>query len=147
MADEMPRDTVAGIKDLYQSADWKKEKHVPVIEAPDARGERGVALAARTRQRPHPLLELEQLVADLLHEHPPENVAEEADVGAKRRIGGRGSQVESLRRPGPRSPAPGWPRGRPPPPPPPALRRPRHQPAPSRPRRPRRPPPPEPRHP
>jgi superoxide reductase len=24
------------MKDLYQSADWKKEKHVPVIEAPDA---------------------------------------------------------------------------------------------------------------
>ncbi|MBP7087882.1 MAG: class II SORL domain-containing protein [Candidatus Omnitrophica bacterium] len=25
---------MASIKDLYQSADWKKEKHVPVIEAP-----------------------------------------------------------------------------------------------------------------
>jgi superoxide reductase len=25
---------MANIKDLYQSADWKKEKHVPVIEAP-----------------------------------------------------------------------------------------------------------------
>jgi len=24
------------IKDLFQSADWKKEKHVPVIDAPDA---------------------------------------------------------------------------------------------------------------
>lgn len=24
------------IKDLYQAADWKKEKHAPVIEAPDA---------------------------------------------------------------------------------------------------------------
>ena len=24
------------LNDLYQSADWKKEKHVPVIEAPDA---------------------------------------------------------------------------------------------------------------
>ncbi len=23
------------LKDLFQSADWKKEKHVPVIEAPD----------------------------------------------------------------------------------------------------------------
>jgi superoxide reductase len=23
-----------GMKDLYQAADWKKEKHVPVIEAP-----------------------------------------------------------------------------------------------------------------
>ncbi len=26
---------MAEYKDLYQSADWKKEKHVPVIEAPD----------------------------------------------------------------------------------------------------------------
>ncbi len=25
-------------KDLFQSADWKKEKHVPVIEAPDKVG-------------------------------------------------------------------------------------------------------------
>jgi superoxide reductase len=24
------------IKDLFQSADWKKEKHVPVIDAPDS---------------------------------------------------------------------------------------------------------------
>jgi len=27
---------MAEIKDLYQSADWKKEKHVPAIEAPDS---------------------------------------------------------------------------------------------------------------
>jgi superoxide reductase len=26
---------MAGIGDLYQSADWKTEKHVPVIECPD----------------------------------------------------------------------------------------------------------------
>jgi superoxide reductase len=26
---------MAEFKDLFQSADWKKEKHVPVIEAPD----------------------------------------------------------------------------------------------------------------
>ena len=26
---------MATIKDLFQSADWKKEKHVPVIDAPD----------------------------------------------------------------------------------------------------------------
>ena len=25
------------MKDLYQAADWKKEKHVPVIEAPEYR--------------------------------------------------------------------------------------------------------------
>lgn len=25
---------MTSIKDLYQSADWKKEKHIPVIEAP-----------------------------------------------------------------------------------------------------------------
>lgn len=27
---------MAEIKDLYQSADWKKEKHAPVIEAPES---------------------------------------------------------------------------------------------------------------
>jgi superoxide reductase len=27
---------MAELKDLYQSADWKKEKHVPVIEAPES---------------------------------------------------------------------------------------------------------------
>lgn len=27
---------MAGIEDLFQSADWKKEKHVPVIECPDS---------------------------------------------------------------------------------------------------------------
>ena len=27
---------MAAMKDLYQSADWKKEKHAPVIEAPDS---------------------------------------------------------------------------------------------------------------
>jgi len=26
---------MASVKDLFQSADWKTEKHVPVIEAPD----------------------------------------------------------------------------------------------------------------
>jgi len=26
---------MAGIKELFQTADWKAEKHVPVIEAPD----------------------------------------------------------------------------------------------------------------
>ena len=29
---------MADFKDLLQSADWKKEKHVPVIEAPDKAG-------------------------------------------------------------------------------------------------------------
>ncbi len=27
---------MAELKDLFQSADWKKEKHVPVIEAPES---------------------------------------------------------------------------------------------------------------
>jgi superoxide reductase len=27
---------MAGMKDLYQAAAWKKEKHVPAIEAPDS---------------------------------------------------------------------------------------------------------------
>jgi superoxide reductase len=36
--------TMVSIKDLLQSADWKKEKHVPVIEAPD-KVKKGVATA------------------------------------------------------------------------------------------------------
>lgn len=31
---------MAEMKDLFQSADWKKEKHVPVIDAPD-KGNKG----------------------------------------------------------------------------------------------------------
>lgn len=31
---------MAELKDLFQSADWKKEKHVPVIDAPD-KGKKG----------------------------------------------------------------------------------------------------------
>ena len=31
---------MAEIKELFQSADWKKEKHVPVIDAPD-KGKKG----------------------------------------------------------------------------------------------------------
>ena len=31
---------MADLKDLFQSADWKKEKHVPVIDAPD-KGRKG----------------------------------------------------------------------------------------------------------
>jgi len=27
---------MSGLKELYQTADWKKEKHAPVIEAPDS---------------------------------------------------------------------------------------------------------------
>ncbi|MGA2381444.1 MAG: desulfoferrodoxin family protein, partial [Spirochaetia bacterium] len=27
---------MAELRDLYQSADWKKEKHVPVIDAPES---------------------------------------------------------------------------------------------------------------
>lgn len=30
------RVAMAELKDIFQSADWKKEKHVPVIEAPDS---------------------------------------------------------------------------------------------------------------
>ncbi len=29
---------MADVKDLFQTADWKSEKHVPVIEAPDSAG-------------------------------------------------------------------------------------------------------------
>jgi desulfoferrodoxin (superoxide reductase-like protein) len=29
---------MAELKDLFQSADWKKEKHVPAIDSPDKSG-------------------------------------------------------------------------------------------------------------
>ena len=32
---------MAELKDLLQSADWKKEKHVPVIDAPESAGKGG----------------------------------------------------------------------------------------------------------
>lgn len=36
---------MAELKDLLQSADWKKEKHVPVIDSPD-RGKKGELIKA-----------------------------------------------------------------------------------------------------
>jgi superoxide reductase len=47
---------MSSLKDLYQSADWKKEKHAPVIEAPDAvkKGD-AVAIAVSVgKEIPHP---------------------------------------------------------------------------------------------
>ena len=47
---------MAELKDLYQSADWKKEKHAPVIEAPDA-VKKGTAVSITVsvgREIPHP---------------------------------------------------------------------------------------------
>ncbi len=44
------------MQDLFQSADWKKEKHVPVIEAPE-RVTKGEALLVRVsvgKEIPHP---------------------------------------------------------------------------------------------
>ncbi len=44
------------LKDLLQSADWKKEKHVPVIEASDraAKGETVTVIVSVGREIPHP---------------------------------------------------------------------------------------------
>lgn len=44
------------IKDLFQSADWKTEKHVPVIEGPDKvnKGEFTKYTVAVGKQIPHP---------------------------------------------------------------------------------------------
>ena len=44
------------MKDLYQSADWKKEKHVPVIEAKDkaAKGELITVTVSVGKEIPHP---------------------------------------------------------------------------------------------
>ncbi len=47
---------MATISSLVQSADWKKEKHVPVIEAPDApkKGEPVMITVSVGKELPHP---------------------------------------------------------------------------------------------
>lgn len=47
---------MAELKDLFQSADWKKEKHVPVIEAPDKvkKGEFFKVTVSVGKEIPHP---------------------------------------------------------------------------------------------
>ncbi|MFA5117731.1 MAG: class II SORL domain-containing protein [Candidatus Omnitrophota bacterium] len=44
------------VKDLFQSADWKKEKHVPVIECVEkvSRGEMTVVSVSVGKEIPHP---------------------------------------------------------------------------------------------
>lgn len=44
------------LKDLFQSADWKAEKHVPVIEAPDTvkKGQPFKVTATVGKEIPHP---------------------------------------------------------------------------------------------
>ncbi|MDD4954277.1 MAG: class II SORL domain-containing protein [Candidatus Omnitrophica bacterium] len=46
---------MADLKDLFQSADWKTEKHVPVIEAPDkaAKGQIVKILLSVGKEIPH----------------------------------------------------------------------------------------------
>jgi len=47
---------MAGIKDVYQTADWKAEKHVPAITAPQkvAKGEFVEAMVSVGKEIPHP---------------------------------------------------------------------------------------------
>ena len=47
---------MAELKDLLQSADWKKEKHVPVIEAPDSvkKGDAIKVSVTVGKEIPHP---------------------------------------------------------------------------------------------
>lgn len=47
---------MAEFKDLWQSADWKKEKHIPVIEAPNKvkKGEFFKVSVSVGREIPHP---------------------------------------------------------------------------------------------
>lgn len=47
---------MAALNDLFQSADWKTEKHVPVIECPD-KGKKGAVLKVTLtvgKEIPHP---------------------------------------------------------------------------------------------
>jgi superoxide reductase len=45
-----------GMKDVFQTADWKKEKHAPVIEAPEGvkRGEAVQVAVSVGKEIPHP---------------------------------------------------------------------------------------------
>jgi len=47
---------MAELKDLFQSADWKKEKHVPVIDVPDKgkKGEWANVTLSVGKEIPHP---------------------------------------------------------------------------------------------
>ena len=47
---------MAGMKDLYQSADWKKEKHAPAIEAPEtaAKGQPVTVTVSVGKEIAHP---------------------------------------------------------------------------------------------
>ncbi len=47
---------MAELKDLFQSADWKQEKHIPVIEAPDKakKGEFFKITVTVGKEIPHP---------------------------------------------------------------------------------------------
>jgi len=47
---------MAGLKDTFQSADWKKEKHVPVIDCPDKakKGEPVKVTVCVGKEIPHP---------------------------------------------------------------------------------------------
>ncbi len=47
---------MAALKDLYQDADWKKEKHAPAIEGPEqvAKGQPLTVVVSVGREIPHP---------------------------------------------------------------------------------------------
>lgn len=47
---------MANLKELFQDADWKKEKHAPVIEAPEAvkKGETVKVTVSVGKEIPHP---------------------------------------------------------------------------------------------
>ena len=60
------------IKDLFQTADWKKEKHVPVIEAPDKmkRGEEVKVTVSVGKEIPHPNKTEHHIVWINMYFHP-----------------------------------------------------------------------------
>ena len=80
-----------------KSANARKHGGLPVvIERGDRLSER-VARASGARvagERPDPLLVVEQLLALLLDEHAPEQVTEQADVGAESGVGGHVRTLE-----------------------------------------------------
>ena len=99
-----PADPVVLLGDVDE---LEEERERPQDGTLTLEAERGDRVAERTprsagarvaRERADPLLLVEEVLALLLDEHPPEQVAEEAHVGAERGVGRHRLSLEKRRR-------------------------------------------------
>ncbi len=79
------------VRQLEVEGERAQDERLPLqVEAADdlceLGGRRLVSPAPPPRQRAHPLLELEQLLALLLDDHPAEDLPEQPDVAPERRV-------------------------------------------------------------